>query len=98
MLCHAAAQRGASASSPQLPAGEQRYCVSPVQGNCNGRLEAHSVQIKNRNRNTGAAAGLVDSVTDECNVILLYGFISQYEVDSSNINRHERQSVKEKIS
>lgn len=98
MLCHAAAQRGTSASSPQLPAGEQRYCVSPVQGNCNGRLQAHSVQIKNRNRNTGAAPGLVDFVIGGCNVIQLYGFISQYEVDFSNINRHERQSVKEKFS
>lgn len=53
---------------------------------------------RNRNRNTDATPGLVDFVIDGYNVIQLYGFISQYEVDSSNINRHERQSVKEKFS
>lgn len=53
---------------------------------------------RNRNRNTDAAPGSVDFVIDGYNVIQLYGFISQYEVDSSNINRRERQSVKENFS
>lgn len=53
---------------------------------------------RNRNRNTDAATGLVDFVIDGYNVIQLYGFISQCGVDSNNINRHERQSVKEKFS
>lgn len=53
---------------------------------------------RNRNRNTDATPGSVDFVIDGYNVIQLYGFISQYEVDSSNINRRERQSVKENFS
>lgn len=63
-----------------------------------GDLRLVLYRSRNGNRNTDAAPGLVDFVIDEYNVIQLYGFISQYEVDSSNINRHERQSVKEKFS
>lgn len=63
-----------------------------------GDLRLVLCRSRNRNRNTDAAPGLVDFVIDGYNVIQLYGFISQYEVDSSNINRHERQSVKGKFS
>lgn len=78
--------------------GSRDIVSAPFRGAVMGDFRLVLCRSRSRNRNTDAAPGLVDFVIDEYNVIQLYGFISQYEVDSSNINRHERQSVKEKFS